>query len=67
MAAYITDLLIVALLVIGITALNGVFTNAIGEKIFGRGKKSQFVDMSDRMSANFKQVGGQGKFRKKTY
>lgn len=67
MAAYITDLLIVAVLVIGITAFNGVFTNAIGEKIFGRSKKSHFVDMSDKMSANFKQVGGQGKFRKKTY
>jgi hypothetical protein len=67
MAAYMIDLSIVAVLVIGITALNGVFTNAIGEKIFGRKKKSQFVDMSDRMSANFKQVGGQGKVRKKTY
>ncbi|PGL72984.1 hypothetical protein [Bacillus sp. AFS055030] len=67
MAAYITDLLIVAVLVIGITALNGVFTNAIGEKIFGRSKRTKFVDMSDKMSANFKQIGGQGKFRKKTY
>ncbi|WP_088042519.1 hypothetical protein [Bacillus sp. EAC] len=67
MAAYGIDLLIVAVLVIGITALNGVFTNAIGEKIFGRSKKSQFVDMSNRMTANFKQVGGEGKYRKKTY
>lgn len=67
MLAYIIDLSIVAILVIGITALNGVFTNAIGEKIFGRNKKSQFVDMSNKMSANFKQVGGKGNFRKKTY
>jgi hypothetical protein len=67
MGAYFIDLIIVAVLVIGITAFNGVITNAIGEKIFGRNKKSEFVDMSNRMAANFKQVGGKGKFRKKTY
>ncbi len=36
MIGYITDFIIVALLVIGITAVMGVMTNSIGGKVFGR-------------------------------
>ena len=42
--AYIVDFLIVMGLIIGITALIGVITNSIGNKLFGGNKKSEFVD-----------------------
>ncbi|ETI66766.1 hypothetical protein BAVI_20823, partial [Neobacillus vireti LMG 21834] len=46
MGAYITDLAIVALLIVGITALMGVITNSFGEKVFGGKHRSEFVDES---------------------
>ncbi|CAM3663654.1 hypothetical protein [Mesobacillus zeae] len=61
MGGYITDLTIVALLVIGITAVMGVVTNGIGEKLFGGKRKSEFVDQSARMQTGWKTVGGQKK------
>lgn len=61
MAGYITDLTIVALLVIGITALMGVITNGIGEKIFGGKENSKFVDKSASMQTGWKSVGGKKK------
>lgn len=61
MVGYITDLTIVALLVIGITALLGVFTNGIGEKFFGGKRKTEFVDQSARMQTGWKNVGGNKK------
>jgi len=67
MVGYFIDLVLVAIFVIGITAFNGVITNSIGEKLFGRKEKSKFVEMSDRMTANFNRVGGKGIYRKKTY
>jgi hypothetical protein len=67
MVGYFIDLVLVAIFVIGITAFNGVITNSIGEKLFGGKKKSKFVEMSDRMTANFNHVGGKGIYRKKTY
>ena len=35
MIAYIFDFLLVTILIIGITAINGVIANGIGEKLFG--------------------------------
>ncbi|MBG9449942.1 hypothetical protein LIS77_07280 [Cytobacillus firmus] len=61
MVGYITDLTIVALLIIGFTALLGVLTNGIGEKIFGGKNKSEFVDQSARVQTGWKSVGGQKK------
>lgn len=58
MAAYFVDFLIVALLIIGITATNGVLVNGIGNKLFSRKKKSEFVNQSTRMQSGWKQVGG---------
>lgn len=58
MAAYFVDFLIVALLIIGITATNGVLINGIGNKLFSRKKKSEFVNQSTRMQSGWKQVGG---------
>ena len=61
MGGYIMDLTIVALLVIGITAVNGVLVNGIGIKIFGGKSKNEFVDNSVRMQTDWKMVGGKKK------
>ncbi|AND38979.1 MULTISPECIES: hypothetical protein [Cytobacillus] len=61
MVGYITDLTIVALLIIGFTALLGVLTNGIGEKVFGGKNKSEFVDQSARVQTGWKSVGGKKK------
>lgn len=61
MVGYITDLIIVAVLVVGITALMGVLTNGFGEKVFGGKKKSEFVDRSARFQTGWKSVGGNRK------
>lgn len=61
MIGYITDLTIVALLIIGFTAFLGVLTNGIGEKVFGGKNKTQFVDQSARVQTGWKSVGGKKK------
>ncbi|WP_071393909.1 hypothetical protein [Bacillus tuaregi] len=58
MVAYTVDFLLIALLIIGITAINGVLTNGIGNALFGRNKKSEFVTQSARVQTGWKQVGG---------
>ncbi|MBT2756376.1 hypothetical protein AB1K84_01365 [Mesobacillus foraminis] len=61
MGGYILDLTIIALLVIGITAVMGVVTNGIGVKLFGGKKKNVFVDKSGRIQTGWKSVGGSKK------
>jgi len=61
MVNYITDLTVVALLIIGITAVLGVVTNGIGEKLFGGKQKTEFVDQSAKFQTGWKQVGGKRK------
>jgi hypothetical protein len=61
MGSYITDLTIVALLIIGITAVLGVVTNGIGLKLFGGKQKAEFVDQSAKFQTGWKQVGGKRK------
>jgi hypothetical protein len=61
MVGYVTDLTIVALLVIGFTAFLGVFTNGIGEKLFGGKRRTEFVDQSERFQTGWKSVGGKKK------
>ncbi|PLR97608.1 hypothetical protein [Bacillus sp. T33-2] len=61
MGGYILDLTIVAVLVVGITAVMGVLTNGIGEKFFGGKRKSEFVDQSERVQTGWKAVGGNKK------
>lgn len=58
MVAYIMDFLMVALLIVGITAINGVLTNGIGEKVIGRKRKSEFVEQSERIQTGWKSIGG---------
>ncbi|MDP4085140.1 MAG: hypothetical protein Q8934_11075 [Bacillota bacterium] len=61
MLGYTMDLIIVALLVVGITAFMGVMTNSIGEKFFGGKRKSEFVVQSARFQEGWKSVGGKKK------
>ena len=61
MGPYIMDLTIVALLIIGITALMGVITNSFGEKVFGGKNRSEFVDESAKYQTGWKSVGGKRK------
>ncbi len=61
MVAYITDLTIVALLIIGITALMGVISNSIGEYVFGGKRRTEFVDESAKYQTGWKTVGGKKK------
>ncbi|SEN15101.1 hypothetical protein SAMN05192533_109179 [Mesobacillus persicus] len=61
MGGYIVDFMIVALLVIGITATNGVLTSAIGLKFFGGKDKSEIVDKSVSLQSGWKSVGGKKK------
>lgn len=58
MAGYIIDLLIVAILIIAITATNGVMANTIGIKIFGRKNASHIVDQNAKVQTGWKSVGG---------
>jgi hypothetical protein len=61
MGGYIIDLIVVTLLVVGITALMGVITNGIGEKVFGGKKRTEFVDESAKYQTGWKMVGGKRK------
>ncbi|MEH7106919.1 hypothetical protein [Bacillus sp. JJ1764] len=58
MGAYIVDLTVVAVLIIGITAMMGVITNTIGEKVFGGKRRSEFVDQNAKYQTGWKMVGG---------
>lgn len=58
MAQFFIDFTIVAVLVIGITALMGVILNGIGENIFGGLKKRLHTAMSEHIQTGWKTVGG---------
>lgn len=58
MVEYLIDLSIVAALVIGFTALNGVIGNTIGEKIFAGRNKNIFKDATTQTQIGWKAVGG---------
>ncbi|PLT33877.1 hypothetical protein [Bacillus sp. V5-8f] len=64
MAAYFLDFSIVAVLIIGITAINGVLTNGIGEKVFGGKRHSASSDQSERIQSGWNSVGGKTKSNK---
>ncbi|MBY0121018.1 hypothetical protein [Bacillus sp. S/N-304-OC-R1] len=61
MKEYIFDLTLVALLIIGLTATLGVFTNGLGERLFGRKNKNEFVDQCAKFQTGWKSVGGKKK------
>ncbi|MFY0760072.1 hypothetical protein AB1K32_14480 [Metabacillus dongyingensis] len=55
---YAFDFLLVAALVIGITALMGVITNGIGETILSGKKKNENVEHTLKTQAGWRKVGG---------
>ena len=65
MGEYITDLSIVALLVVSITALMGVVTNGIGIKLFSGRNKNEFVEKSEQFQSGWNKVGGKRKNNQK--
>ncbi|HHY72462.1 MAG TPA: hypothetical protein GX497_04395 [Bacillus bacterium] len=58
MVGYIIDYAIIAGLIIGITALNGVITHNIGYRFFGRGNRDLHADQTNKTQAGWKLVGG---------
>ncbi|MGM9929570.1 MAG: hypothetical protein ACI35P_16660 [Bacillus sp. (in: firmicutes)] len=58
MAEYVVDFLLVAILIVTITALNGVITNFIGESLFGGKQKAQYKDATAKTQIGWKPVGG---------
>ena len=56
MVQYVIDLSIVAVLIIALTALNGVIGNTIGERIFGGRKRNIFRDATNRTQTGWKSV-----------
>ncbi|MEM5661370.1 hypothetical protein AAHB62_16925 [Bacillus cereus] len=64
---FFIDFITVAALIIGITALIGVITNSIGEKLFGGKEKMKFVNKSLDVQSGWNQVGGKGIYKKRTY
>ncbi|MBO0962893.1 hypothetical protein J1P26_24785 [Neobacillus sp. MM2021_6] len=61
MMAYIADLTMVALLIIGLTAFMGGISNGIGEKIFGGKRRTEFTDEGAKYRTGWKTVGGNRK------
>jgi len=55
---YIVDFTVVAGLIIGITAFNGVLLNSIGETFFGGRRRTEIADHSTDIQAGWNQVGG---------
>ncbi|MGN1401519.1 MAG: hypothetical protein ACI4XL_08465 [Bacillus sp. (in: firmicutes)] len=58
MGPYLFDLLIVTVLVIGLTALNGVIGNSIGNLLFGGKKRSIHKEATVSTQTGWKRVGG---------
>ncbi|MDX8364431.1 hypothetical protein [Cytobacillus sp. IB215665] len=58
MIDYFTDFAIVAVLIIGITAMMGVMLNGIGEKFFGGRKKAESFNQSANTQVGWRSVGG---------
>ncbi len=56
MIAFFIDFITVAALIIGITALIGVITNSIGEKLFGGKEKMKFVNKSLDVQSGWNQL-----------
>jgi len=61
MLTYIIDFTLVAVFVIGITAINGVLTNGIGERFFGGKSKDDVFNQSIKVQNGWNQVGGKSK------
>lgn len=56
--AFIIDFVLLGILVIGITAFNGVITNVLGMKLFGRKNVNRFVETNAATQSGWRKVGG---------
>lgn len=61
MTDFIIDFILLALLIIGITAFNGIITNVFGMKIFGRGDVNRFTSTNAQTQTGWRKVGGTNK------
>ncbi|WP_456275867.1 hypothetical protein [Bacillus sp. AK128] len=61
MVEYIIDFSLVALLVIGLTAIIGVLTNGIGEKLAGGEGDPESFNQSANTQTGWNSVGGKRK------
>ncbi|MDF2946241.1 MAG: hypothetical protein K0S51_920 [Bacillales bacterium] len=52
------DFILIAVIIVGITATMGVILNWFGVNIFGRKNSNEFTIQSDKSIAGFKKVGG---------
>ena len=61
MFAFIRDFLIIAILIIGITALMGVIARGIAQTFFAGKNKGFFIDKSKSFQTGWNEVGGKKK------
>lgn len=61
MFEYIIDFMLVALLIIGLTAIMGVLINGIGEKMAGGKGDPESFNQSAKTQIGWNQVGGKSK------
>lgn len=54
----LVDFGLLAVLIVGITALNGIILNVIGIKIFSRGKAHKFTGQNSEVINGWNKVGG---------
>lgn len=57
-SAYFIDFVLLAFLIIGITATFGIITNSFGEKVIGRKRRTENYDQSIKIQKGWKNVGG---------
>lgn len=58
MLELLVDFGLLAIFIIGITALNGIILNVIGMKLFGRGKAGHFTNKNTEVISGWNKVGG---------
>ncbi|WP_078430348.1 hypothetical protein [Alkalihalobacterium alkalinitrilicum] len=55
---FVIDFILLAVFIIGLTALMGTITNVFGMKVFGRGNVNKFKNTSTNVQTGWKKVGG---------
>ncbi|SEU03083.1 hypothetical protein SAMN05421676_11525 [Salinibacillus kushneri] len=63
MGSFLLELSLLGILIIGLTAFSAVIVQFLGEKIFGRKTKSLYSSKSRSIQSNWKQVGGNHRYR----
>ncbi|KXG10175.1 hypothetical protein AT864_01736 [Anoxybacillus sp. P3H1B] len=58
MTQYFIDFMIVGVLIIGMTALMGVFANGVGEYVFGGSRRLEHIQKTAKTQEGWNRVGG---------